>query len=536
MKKIQTKQAIPNRFSSQFSKKIKLFLFAFFLFVANLSGQDIAGKYEGFAEVQPFGKLPISGEIYQKGAIFSGIIVTPLGNSGIIEGKFANGSLKLTIDADGNDIFLEGAFSEGRFKGKVSGETVNGNFEMNRIGDAPDLNVVFKQSKEKWREDLRFIAEELPKKHKSAFHFVSKVEFEKAVADLDKQIPNLDDTQVIFGFAKLLAMIGDGHTALPWTEIFEAVPIRFFWFGKELRVFRVDKKHAGLAGAKLVKIGGVSVEEIFKRNQSLISQNESPQFVLGANAYQICFPVLLNYLGLTKNSDSAIYEFIDVKGKRTSVSLKAVSNDAKIDWVYPTKRLPLWLQNRDKQLFFKYLPESETVYVQFQSYPRRKEFKKFSDDLFAFIDQNKVKKLVFDLRLNGGGDFTRGRDFFVNPLKERPKLTEKGNLFVIAGRWTYSAGMSNAADFRNDLGAILVGEPTGARPNGYQEVRSFRLPNSRLEVSYSIEFYKFADKDTAGLIPDKLIEPDWKTFQAGRDSALEWVLTYPTVKWASRNK
>ncbi len=510
--------------------QIKLFLLVFILFVSNLFGQNISGKYEGFADVQPLGKLPISGEIYQKGDVFSGVLITPLGNSGIIEGKFANGNLKLTIDADGNDILLEGIVSDGKFNGKVSGETINGNFEMNRIGDAPDLNIIFKQSKEKWREDLRFIAEELPKKHKNAFHFVSRETFEKAVGDLDKQIPNLDDTQIIFGFAKIFAMIGDGHTALPWTEIYEAVPIRFFWFGKELRVFRVDKKYANLAGAKLTKIGGVSVEEVFKLNQPLISQNESQQFVLGANAYQISFPILLNYLGLTKNADSAIYEFIDNKGKRISVNLKTVSNDANIDWVYPTKNLPLWLQNRDKQLFFNYLPKYETVYVQFQSYPRRKEFKKFSDELFAFVDQNKVKKLVFDLRLNGGGDFTRGQEFFINPLKERNNLTEKGKLFVIAGRWTYSAGMSNTAHFRNELGAILVGEPTGARPNGYQEVRSFRLPNSRFECSYSIELYKFAEKDTAGLIPDKLVEPDWKSFQAGRDLALEWILAYPEVK------
>jgi hypothetical protein len=150
--------------------------------------------------------------------------------------------------------------------------------------------------------------------------------------------------------------------------------------------------------------------------------------------------------------------------------------------------------------------------------------------LFDFIDKSEVEKLVFDLRQNGGGDFTRGRDFFIKPLKERKKFLERGRLFVIAGRVTYSAGMANTADFRNDLKAIIVGEPTGARPNGYQENRGFTLPNSHLPVSYSIELYKFSATDTPGILPDKRIEPDWKSFAAGRDPALEWILAYPKTQ------
>jgi hypothetical protein len=84
--------------------------------------------------------------------------------------------------------------------------------------------------------------------------------------------------------------------------------------------------------------------------------------------------------------------------------------------------------------------------------------------------------------------------------------------------------MANAADFRNDTNAILVGEPTGARPNGYQEGRDFTLPNSRLPVNYSIEFYKFQEQDTPGIIPDKHIAPDWPSYKRGRDPVMEWIL------------
>lgn len=503
-----------------------IFLLAFSV---QVSAQNVSGKYEGTADVQPYGKLPIKAEIRQKGDKISGAFDTPLGQATIIEGSFAGGNLKLIVDAGGDDINFNGKFSDGKLAGTVSGDAVKGSFELKRTGDAspePDLSFVLTQSKEKWREDLRFIAEELPKRHKNAFHTISREQFEKAVAELNSKIPELDDTQIVFEFAKLFASIGDGHTFLHWNWAYPQVPMRLFRFGNEFRVTKTSKSFPRLNGAKLVKIGGVTVEEIFKRSQPFISQGESPQFVLSASASALTFPAFLYALGVAKSLNEASYEFIDAKGKQFSIVLKAVAENAEIEWIYPYKNAPLWLQNENKPLAYSYLPEKQTVYVQFASYPRRKEFKKFSDELSAFLDKTEIKKLVFDLRLNGGGDFTRGRDFFIKQLKERKNLTEPGKLFVIIGRWTFSAGMSNAADFKNNFGTILVGEPTGQKPNGYSESRSFRLPNSHLEFSVSIDFYKFAEKDTPGLMPDKLIEPDWQSFQTGRDPALEWILNY----------
>lgn len=510
-----------------------LIAFTFLLaFAVSVSAQTISGKYEGFADVQPFGKLPIKAEIRENNGKISGAFVTPLGTATIIEGIYKDATLKLTIDSGGDDIAFSGKFDGEKLKGTVAGDLVNGSFELTRTGDvSPEVNLsyVYSQSKEKWREDLRFIAEELPKQHKNAFHKISRQQFEKAVADLDEQILTLDDTQIVFGFAKIFASVGDGHTFLHWNWAYGSVPIRVFWFGKELYVVKSDAKFPRLNGAKVTKIGGVEVEELFRRSQPYISQDETPQFVLEASANFLIFPAFLRQIGAAKSNDKAVFEFTDAKNKKCSLELETVLPENQ-KWIYPYKTAPLWLSREDQSLAYTFLPDAKTVYIQFQSYPRRKEFRKFSDELFAFLDKIKPVKLVFDLRLNGGGDFTRGRDFFIKPLKERHELTEKGKLFVIAGRRTFSAGMSNAADFRNEFGAILVGEPTGQKPNGYSENRNFKLPNSHFDVSVSTQIYKFAEQDTPGLMPDKLIEPDWKSFQNGRDPALEWITAQPVVK------
>ncbi|HEY0459967.1 MAG TPA: hypothetical protein VGC97_12585 [Pyrinomonadaceae bacterium] len=492
---------------------------------------DISGKYEGTADIQGLGKLAVSVEIRRKDGKISGAFQTPLGEAPIIDGSFQDGILRLTLDAGGDDIFVSGKTgADGGIAGEISGSVGKGTFELKRTGDATpeaETKIVLEQTAEKWREDLRFLASELPKRHKNAFHRITRAGFEKMVAELDAKIPTLSNVEIVMGLARIVAHIGDGHTGLGWGWAFQRVPFSVFWFGKELRVVQVSKELPRLNGARLVKIGGVPVEKVYERARDYISQGESEQFVLNASTYLFTYPVWLKTAGLAKDDGAAVYEFTDAKGKKFSLAIKTLPRGAVKDWLVPYKQTPLHLQKPDAPFYFEYLPGAKTVYVNFRWYPRRAEFRKFSAELFDFIDKTPVEKLVFDLRQNGGGDFTRGRDFFIKPLKERKKFMERGRLFVLAGRVTFSAGMSNTADFRNDLKAIIVGEPTGARPNGYQENRGFSLPNSHLTVSYSIEFYKFSDTDTPGILPDHRIEPDWQSFAAGRDPALEWILAYP---------
>jgi hypothetical protein len=248
---------------------------------------------------------------------------------------------------------------------------------------------------------------------------------------------------------------------------------------------------------------------------------------MSESAAFLAYPALLNAIGLSTDAAEAAYTFEDAKGKRFELRLRALAPDANPAWLDVQDQPPLYRQRLSEPLWYTYLPESETVYFNFKGYPSRTAFVKFSQDLFAFVDSHPISRLVVDLRQNGGGDFTRGREYIINEIKKRASINRRGHLFVITGRWTYSAGMANAADFRKETTALLVGEPTGGRPNGYQENREFMLPNSHLRVWVSTEFYKFQDVDTPGVMPDKRIDPDWASYRAGRDPVMEWILSTP---------
>ena len=69
-------------------------------------------------------------------------------------------------------------------------------------------------SAEQWRQDLHFLAEQMPLKHKSLFHTMNKAEFHVAVTKLDSDMPALNEDQIFVRLVQIMAMVQDGHTGL----------------------------------------------------------------------------------------------------------------------------------------------------------------------------------------------------------------------------------------------------------------------------------------------------------------------------------
>ena len=84
--------------------------------------------------------------------------------------------------------------------------------------------------------------------------------------------------------------------------------------------------------------------------------------------------------------------------------------------------------------------------------------------------------------------------------------------------------MVNALQFRELLNAKIVGEPTGANPNGYQDLGQFNLPNSKVIITYTKRLFRLQEVNTEGVQPDILIIPKWEKYEKGVDEVLEWVI------------
>jgi hypothetical protein len=385
-------------------------------------------------------------------------------------------------------------------------------------------------TKEQWRQDLQYLAKELPRRHKNAFHTVSREAFERGVAELDAAIPSLQEFEIIVRLQQIIALVGDAHTAFftfpPKT--FRRYPLSLVWFGNELRVTRTTVAYRRALGGRVVRIGELSIAEAAARVSRLVP-HENDYWVRYVNVGYMTSPEVLFTLKILPSVERGQWAFEDAEGKQFSLDFSALSPDEKIEWLSTLKEVPLFRQRQGEQFWFTPLPDSQTLYVNLRGYPETNTFKRISDDVLKLIDTSQPKRLVIDVRQNTGGDFNKGR-YLLAGLKKRDAFRNHGSVYIITGRATQSAAMVNAIDFRKELNAVLVGEPTGGRPNSYSENDEFRLPNSNLEVSYSTRYYKFQDTDTAAVMPDKLIEPSWESYPSGRDTVMEWILTQPLNK------
>ena len=382
---------------------------------------------------------------------------------------------------------------------------------------------------EKWREDLRFLASELPAKHLNLFHHLPREEWDAQVAELDARIGELDDVEVAAEFQRLIVLVGDAHTTVQYGSApfaGKGAPIELHWFPDGVRLVGAPIEHADAVGGKLVKIGGVAFDEAWRRAVELIShENEA-----SLRAYVpdwLANPGFLRAAGLAQADAIAHYTFEPdgaAGGRTIDVDLRARTTENRFAYAQP-KEPPLWLKHRwDSAYWFEYLPESKTLFLQYNrcADDPKKPFAQLAEELFAVVDREKPEKLVVDLRHNSGGNSAVIAPLYAG-FGSRRDLRSRGHLFVAIGPRTFSSGMMNAAELRDGWGAILVGEPTGGKPHTYGEVRILELPNSKIRVGYCTKLFARSKKDTPSLEPDvaaPLAFEDWRT---GRDPVLEAV-------------
>jgi hypothetical protein len=383
-------------------------------------------------------------------------------------------------------------------------------------------------SKDQWRDDLRFFAREMPKRHMNLFHSMSREEFERAVGELEAAIPSLEDHQIVVRLQQIAARVGDGHTGVHQPSWFQLYPLVLYWFGGDLRVIAATKEYERALGARVVRIGELPIAEVEARVRSCFpsAEAENDWYALSTSPAFITRPEALHALGVIADRAHAPFTFESDQGDTFTLDVKPIvtppvaQGNLAIPGILPVAAPPLFRQKPGERFWFALLPDS-TVYVSWRGYDGLGDQAR---KLFQFLDDHPAKRVVVDLRQNEGGDFLEGRKHVIRPVKQRAALNQKGRLFVIVGRRTYSAALANAVDFRKDTNAILVGEPIGERPNSYSENDELTLPNSRLVVSYSTRYYKFVDEDVPAVLPDVRIDPSWPDWRAGRDPVMDWIL------------
>lgn len=376
-----------------------------------------------------------------------------------------------------------------------------------------------------WKADIDYYAEKLVEEHMDPFHTLSKSNFDEEVLRIKESIPHKNENEILVDLMRLTRKIGDGHTSFPlWGQQQVYFPLQLTLIDKRIYVVSTTAQNQGILGAELISINGVPALEVLSKLSEISPFSENKYSTSVRVASYLPNANILNGLGIVRDQAETKFVF-ELQGATIELDLRPSINPnlaAQIshfdDSVFTAHK------KVSDDLWYGSSLDNKTIYIKFRRYTSITQMERFAQHLLAFINEKQTENLIVDLRDNYGGDFFVGLKL-AQFLVLADSINWKSGVYTLIDNVTFSAAMSNAAQFSQILNSKLVGSPTGATPSGYQDMGQFTLPNSNLEVTYSKRLYHFTQGQRDALYPDVDINVSIEDYVKGYDRQLRWVLS-----------
>ena len=408
--------------------------------------------------------------------------------------------------------------------------------ELLGIVDAKGLS-----REEGWSLDLGFFSREVKRRAYAPFAHISEAAFDAELAEIAASIAERSDYQILIALRRLLGHLHDGHAGVWRKDLHDlAIPVLFELFEEGLYIIAARPDLEEIFGGRVLRIGDHQAEEVVAAiDATLCRDNDSgPRGIVPRLVRE---PALLHALDLIPDPESVELTVALESGGERSVVVEAADgissrsireNPPRPDgWLYLPEWLdgpvPLYLKNRAATYWFEVLPEHGVVYAQINAIADGpgETLGELAHRVVDAAEEIPGARLVLDLRFNGGGN-----TFLEMPLLRRligsRELNQRGRLFVIIGRNTFSAAQNliNLLDVFTDV--IFVGEPSGSSPTFVGETIEFELPYSGASVNVSDLLWQTGwAMDYRTWIAPALYTPlAFASYRENRDPAMEAIL------------
>ncbi|WP_299764433.1 hypothetical protein [uncultured Dokdonia sp.] len=396
---------------------------------------------------------------------------------------------------------------------------------------------------EQWQEDLRHLQKTVHTDYPFLFKKIDRSTWDAEVEKLYNEIPNLAPHEVKVGLTRMVSLFEYGHTQIPFSTLAKdaVLPINLYHFEDGVFIEGVQKENQQLLGAKIIKVGDMSIADALKAIRPVVPVENDSYF----KAYGLRFltvPSILHAQGVVPEFSISIPLTLEKNGKVfthsfTAIALDEMSRDYGFTipndtWVSLRKQdaTPLFIKDLNEKLyFFEYLEDTKTMYVRQSSVfnDDKETLADFYKRLFTAIDTYDIEKFIYDVRLNGGGNNYNNKAL-IKGIMARPKINKKGTFFYIIGRNTFSACQNLTNEIENYTEAIIVGEPTAENKNFYGDARRVTLPNSRINAYLSYAWWQdkpeWENKDWT--IPHIAVTMTSDDYKNNEDPVLDAALHY----------
>lgn len=410
----------------------------------------------------------------------------------------------------------------------------------------PDTGAVGRD--DQWRFDLDALVREVKRIAYAPLLHATLPAFEAGVARLRADIPRLNDLGMILGLMKLMRTLGEGHANISpqaRPEFRPTIPLQFYLFAEGLHIIAADPKYRELLGAQVLRFDATPVDSVVRAFDPYISRdNENPIWVQQRAPYLMRHVPVLNSLGLVSSAREVTLSLRMLDGTERSVRVATDTSNSDIWNVRPhpatwsglpqtlSEPVPLYLKNMGTSFWFEQVAGSKLVYAQINSVRNmpNETLSQFGARLLKFADTSEADGVVLDLRWNNGGNAALALEF-VQQLARSARINQRGRLFVVIGRRTFSAAQNFAAFLERHTNAIFVGEPTGSSPNYVGEEEFFTLPYSGIPANVSELYWQnsWPSDRRMWIAPLLYTPPTFASFRRNHDPAMEAIVEYRKV-------
>ena len=404
------------------------------------------------------------------------------------------------------------------------------------LAAASDARAQQSPTDDVWASDARLLLDSLEHGHSNLGHTVSVASLRGAIEEWVAALPGRDRAERIVELARIVARISDGHTRIYLVPSefnagtgFRVLPIAFTWFPDGVYVTGATPPYRELIGGTLLRIGDMTASAALLELAPLVSRDAgNPQRVVGEVDDLLRVADVLRAVGASSRADSVGITVRLADGRLRTLTLPAETPPPALATL-PEDRLPRHLRPMAEPFRLDWLPQERTLYALINGVRdgRTETFDGFALRLLDAIDSLDAARVVVDLRHNRGGDHSLVRSLVEGLAASH--VNRAGALYVVIGRETFSAALWTALDLETRTDAVLVGEPTGGRPNWYGETRQILLPGTGVRASYASRFNRRTHPDDvrAALTPGVWIAGTGAAAFAGGDEVLDWILEQP---------
>lgn len=349
-----------------------------------------------------------------------------------------------------------------------------------------------------WRYDLDFLFAEIMRLHVSPFHKSSEAALLTKRDEISELIPTLSDQQITYQFMSLIGLLGNSHNILVPTYAkkgsLDKLPITLYQFNDGVFIVDANEKYKHLVGQQITHLGDTSIDDALTRLNAINPRDNNMQ-ALWLGPHFLTMTTLLNELNII-NTHNEVKLALLHQGSQRASSITMAGEPFKFTEMPPLPanvngEPPLYLKNRTDKFWHTKLENLNALYVQFNQVGNKKglSLAEFSDSIIESVKHPAIKHLVLDLRHNNGGNGSLLPPL-LRALINFETTHPDGKLFVIFGRKTFSAAHLLLAQISQFTNAVMVGEPSGSKPNHIGESGWFRLPFSGLMGVLSSQFHQ----------------------------------------------